>query len=88
MTSIDRADMKGRRVEVPAKITRVASISPYVTLTALALGGEDVLVGVDSGSCQNANLAVTTQAVSLRGAPFATKQSRIRSVEIASLRSQ
>ncbi len=63
MTSIDRADMRGRRVEVPAKITRAASISPYVTFTALALGGEDVLVGVDAGSCQNANLAQVYPAI-------------------------
>ncbi|MDY6911670.1 MAG: ABC transporter substrate-binding protein [Chloroflexota bacterium] len=50
-------DMKGRRVEIPAQLNRVVSVFPYVTFTMLALGGEDILAGVDTASSENANLA-------------------------------
>ncbi len=52
-------DMRGRSVEIPATIGRVASVFPYVTFLTLALGGGDVLVGIDSASAGNENLMRT-----------------------------
>lgn len=56
-------DMLGRRVEIPREPKRVVSVFPYVTYTALALGRQDVLVGVDSTSASNANLAKAFPAI-------------------------
>lgn len=50
-------DMAGRRVEIPADVTRVASVFPYVTQISLALGKGNMLVACDSASASNANLA-------------------------------
>lgn len=56
-------DMAGRRVQIPTAPRRVVSAFPYITFTALALGGEDILVGVDSAAAQNANLIRVYPAV-------------------------
>ena len=56
-------DMMGRQVEIPARPERIVSVFPYVTFTTLALGGEDILVGVDSASSQNEHLAQVYPAV-------------------------
>jgi iron complex transport system substrate-binding protein len=50
-------DMLGRQVEIPAHLSRVVTVFPYVTFAALALGGEKTLVAIDSASAANANLA-------------------------------
>jgi len=50
-------DMNGREVEIPAHPRRVVSVFPYVTFTTLALGGEDVLVAIDSMSAKIEKLA-------------------------------
>jgi iron complex transport system substrate-binding protein len=50
-------DMNGRQVEIPATVSRVVALSSDITLSVLALGGEDVLVGVDAMSSQKENMA-------------------------------
>ncbi|MBI9107013.1 MAG: ABC transporter substrate-binding protein [Spirochaetales bacterium] len=52
-------DMRGRSVEIPVEISRAASVFPYVSFITLALGGGDVLVGIDSSSTGNENLMRT-----------------------------
>jgi iron complex transport system substrate-binding protein len=50
-------DMLGRKVAIPSDPQRLISLSPDLTFTALALGAGDRLVGVDTMSPGNANLA-------------------------------
>lgn len=57
------SDMAGRRVQIPAEPKRVVSVFPYITFSALTLGGEDVLVGVDSMAAQNGTLVQVYPAV-------------------------
>ncbi|MDD5486299.1 MAG: ABC transporter substrate-binding protein [Dehalococcoidales bacterium] len=57
-------DMAGRSVEIPANLTRVASVFPYVTQIQLALGKGDVLVAIDAASAFNDNLAELYPVVS------------------------
>jgi len=57
------SDMAGRRVQIPAEPERVVSVFPYITFSALTLGAEDVLVGVDSMAAQNGTLAQVYPAV-------------------------
>jgi iron complex transport system substrate-binding protein len=63
MVGVRVTDMLGRCVEIPVVITRFASISPFVTSTALVLGCQDMLAGIDGHSVQNANLACLYPAV-------------------------
>jgi len=50
-------DMNKRRVKLPATVSRVVSLHSDLTYAILGLGGQDVLVGVDSTSPKNARLA-------------------------------
>jgi iron complex transport system substrate-binding protein len=50
-------DMAGRQVEIPANVSRVVSLSSDITLSALVLGAEDKLVGMDSFSPDKENFA-------------------------------
>ncbi len=56
-------DMKGRLVEIPADPQSIVSVFPYVTFTLLALGGNDMLVAVDTASAENSNLATVFPGV-------------------------
>jgi len=56
-------DMNGRRVEIPTIVNKVVSLHPDLTYSALALGGDKMLVGVDSVSPKNANLVKLYPAV-------------------------
>jgi iron complex transport system substrate-binding protein len=56
-------DMAGRQVEIPAKVSRVVSLSSDITLAALTLGAGDRLVGVDSYSMEKENFARIYPAV-------------------------
>jgi iron complex transport system substrate-binding protein len=50
-------DMNGREIEIPTKVSRIVALSSDITLSVLTLGGEDVLVGVDSMSVEKENMA-------------------------------
>jgi len=50
-------DMAGRQVEIPANVSRVVSLFSDITLSALVLGAEDKLVGVDSYAMEKENFA-------------------------------
>jgi iron complex transport system substrate-binding protein len=49
--------MAGRQVEIPANVSRVVSLSSDITLSALVLGAENKLVGMDSFSPDKENFA-------------------------------
>jgi iron complex transport system substrate-binding protein len=50
-------DMAGRQVEIPANVSRFVSLSSDITLSALVLGAEDKLVGIDSFTPDKENFA-------------------------------
>jgi len=56
-------DMNGRKVEIPATVQKVVSLHPDLTYAMLGLGGDKMLVGVDSTSPKNANLVKLYPAV-------------------------
>lgn len=77
-------DMNGRTVEIPVKPDRVVSVFPYLTVAALALGKADTLVGVDSASLNNPNLArifPEVKGIADVGSAFAVNKESILLVE-------